>query len=181
MTIERRDRQFLRTRGSGRRRSEDAPSHKKPTARFAACRPMKMFTRIIVLVFGLGVAAAAGTGFGGDWFAGRMTGWTLLAHLAVAPLVLGGAAAAAVVWGRGHRFDASDSSSRLRRVVFWLLMACVLAVGGTMLAGMFPLVGASGMAALLEWHERAGLATTLCGGAYAALCILERIGKEHAR
>ena len=142
---------------------------------------MKTLARIILIALIAGIGATAATGFGGDWFFGRMSGWLLMAHLAAAPLVLGGAAVAAVLWGRAHRFDADGTMRPLRKVGFWLLLACVLAVGGTMLMAMFPVLGTREQAELLEWHERAGLGVVIFGAIYLGLCVVKRTGKGDAR
>lgn len=131
-----------------------------------------MAQRLIVIVTAAGVLGGAATGFGGDWLRGEVSGWTLIAHLGFAPLMIFGLAAAAVASGRAHRFDAAGAGGVVGvalRLAFWALLALGLACMGSMLAAMLPFFGYIGQDRLRVVHEISGLGVVIAGVAYLGL------------
>ncbi len=126
---------------------------------------------VILLTCVAGVVGSATTGLGSNWLRGAVTGWALVIHLLFAPLVLAGFAAAALMWGRAHRFDSErcggcGALGVARKTCFWLAVACAGGVSATFVAAAAPLFAYSGQHQLMEWHERSGVGLLASGAAY---------------
>jgi|GEM_PF-6173053 len=131
---------------------------------------MNTLRRTIPILAVLSVATAAITGYLGDWLTGRPTGWGLLVHLAAAPLVMLAFTAAALVWGRAHRFDRDQAGiSPVRKLLFWMLMLCVWVNMTVMLAAMLPVFGYVGQDRLADAHEWSGYGLLASGALYLVL------------
>ncbi|MBN2011819.1 hypothetical protein JW960_21000 [candidate division KSB1 bacterium] len=113
-----------------------------------------------------------------------MSGFTLLIHVAVAPVFIAGVFIVSLMWAESHRFDAVDwetlrtcltrqplpnehSGLNLwRHLFFWLMLITVLLLGSIVLS-MYPLFDSIGMDFFLNLHKAAALLITVSGVAYA--------------
>jgi hypothetical protein len=129
-----------------------------------AARPRGL-TRSEHAVHGVAIAGfviQAVTGFGGDYFAGGVSGWLLFIHmLGAGPFVLG-LAGVALMWAERCSFGSSAATAGgeltfAQKVLFWITTVLGLVVALSMLAAMLPVFGYIGQAALVEVHEISAL------------------------
>lgn len=113
--------------------------------------------RISVGVLAFATAILAVTGCGALLVFGRLTGWALLLHTGVAPLMLLGLVG--LVAATRKPSCAGEK---------WLLLLGLLAAG-TMLAAMLPLFGYAAQETLLYWHRYSGLAFVAVFAIYLVL------------
>ncbi len=139
---------------------------------------MIIFARAILIAAISGVALTALTGYGGYLLDDHPSGWVLLAHMAASPLVLLGFAAAALLWGRRHRFDTNNGIAGGTKLLFWIVLMCALASAGSMLAAMLPLFGYIGQDRLLIVHEWSGICLIATG---VLFCVCSRVCGKNGR
>jgi hypothetical protein len=106
-----------------------------------------------------GVISQAATSFGAKWLGGSVSGWTLLIHVSLSPILLVGLALTAWLLAGHCRFGAETSRrlSAAQKVLFWIVMPLGVLVAATMLAAMLPAFGTASLRWLIEVHEVAGL------------------------
>lgn len=135
------------------------------------------------------------TGFIPVIFLGRpMAGYTLMLHVAIAPLFSLCAVVMSLIWPYTHRFDAGDwdyvrsmvqrkrsrkrKSNRAgafyRRFLFWLLVILSVPLISSMLFSMYPVFGTVGQDLLLEVHRYCALLYVLAVMGYFYLTVVKR-------
>lgn len=119
-------------------------------------------TMILLLVGG---AICGLTGFGGEWLYDEVANWTLLAHMAGAPLFILGLTGLAVLWPRR-----CSRAAGWRKLPLWLVIATGFVVMASMLAAMLPMVGQWGQETLGEIHEVSAMLLMLALLAWALTC-----------
>jgi len=83
-----------------------------------------------------------------------MTGWVLMAHVAIAPLFALGLASVALTWADGSRFGPTGSrQSGAAKALLWLILLCGLVVILSAVVPMTPLFGTNGQHALYLTHR----------------------------
>lgn len=129
--------------------------------------------RVIVTIAALATVASGATGLGGLWLVGRLTGWWLIAHMIVAPLLMLMVAVVGVVWGRAHRLDACTAAggrpmraARLRCACFWLFLGSAWLAIAAPLAAMSGWMSYTGQTTAAGVHLWSGIALLVSGAAY---------------
>ena len=137
------------------------------------------FNRLACMVALASLAVLFVTGFGGRLLFGEaIHGYTLMAHVGIAPVFVISAGAVVVGWGYRCRLNGEDRQRlanllRLKvanpndtsdlgwKLTFWLAMLLVLPVSLSMVLGMFQFFGTHGQEFLLAIHQYTALALVL--------------------
>ncbi len=122
--------------------------------------------RAASLLLLLGVLAQTATSFAAEWLGSQVSGWTLLAHVALSPILLLGLVLVVFLRAEHNRLDRTSRHglSVPQRLLFWIVLPLAILVVGTTFAAMLPLFGYATLRWLIEVHETCGLLLLIATG-----------------
>ena len=182
-----------------------AGSRAETEAAFAADQPaqgrLPGLTRLAYLLTLASSVILALTGFGPLLLLARpLSGFSLLAHLAAAPVFAVGLAYLTLMWAYRQRFepgewpglkllrhdvgDRRESSGRFtfwEKISFWLVILLALPVILSIVLSMFPLFGTDGQVWLLDLHRYGAVLLVMAILVHTYLTIIHGMGPEKNR
>jgi hypothetical protein len=125
-------------------------------------RGLTRWEHVFHTVAGITLVLLAITGFGPKLVGGEVKGWTLLAHIAIAPLFILGLTVVVPQWAGRCRFAGRGGSfavgvNMAQRQMFWIVLLLGFVSLVTMLIAMRPIYGPAGQRTLIEVHSYSSL------------------------